>query len=419
VRSRCALISVPDDAAPNAHSARRSRTTNAWTFAILVALSVVALLLRAALVKHGDSDVHLTREWLTEIRKDGGIHALGMEIGNYTPVTLYLLLVGDWLLIGVPDIAVLKYAAIAGDLVGAGFAYAIVRLRYPHGQLPIIAFGVTLFTPTVVLNSAYWGQFDMVWTVPLVAALYFFLRGRSVIALVCVGVAFSFKQQAEFIFPFLLLLAIKRIFPWRYFLVVPGLYVLAMLPAFSEGRSAWNLLTIYVRQAGQFPDLAKNAPSLYQWLPQSQAGVITPVGSVVGAVTLLLLVGPSARRIDSFNLTLLVATATASVLVTPFVLPRMHDRYFFAADVLTIILAFYVPRLVVVAVLVQIASLASYWPFLFHHDLVPGPILAALNLGAIIMLLAWIASTVRRAPVEEPTRNGVGGARSVPNSKVR
>ena len=52
----------------------------------------------------------------------------------------------------------------------------------------------------------------------------------------------------------------------------------------------------------------------------------------------------------------------------PFTLPHMHDRYFFVADVVSIIYAFYSPKRVFVPLLVGAASLVSYFPFLFWEE---------------------------------------------------
>jgi hypothetical protein len=57
--------------------------------------------------------------------------------------------------------------------------------------------------------------------------------------------------------------------------------------------------------------------------------------------------------------------ATSAVLV-PFLLPSMHERYFYLAEVLTVIAAFYVPRrLWYVPVLVQVSSFLAYLKVLF------------------------------------------------------
>jgi len=398
------------------------RVTYPPTLATVLILSVVGLLLRASLlwaaawVEAENADVQLFREWLELIRANGGLSAFGLEIGNYTPAIPYLFLIGDHLLVGAPDIVVIKYAAIVADFVAAAFAYRIVRLNFPNGRQPVLAFGVVLLAPTVILNSAVWGQTDMVWTAAIVGALFFVLTGRSLVALVLVGIAFAVKQQAEFIFPFFVLLALKRVFPWRYFLVIPAVYALLALPAWLAGRSAWDLATIYVGQAGTYTRLTLEAPTLYQWLPESHADVLGPLGATIGLAILGFLVVLAARSIQELTPPVLLALATASVLVTPFLLPRMHERYFFAADVLSIVLAFYVRRLVVVAVIVQLVSLASYSPFLVHRELVPGEFLSALELTAILILLRWISSTmplatrVRQEPYPAPDDAGVEAA---------
>ena len=68
----------------------------------------------------------------------------------------------------------------------------------------------------------------------------------------------------------------------------------------------------------------------------------------------------------------------------------MHERYFFAADVLSVLYAFCVPGGWRVMALVQFASAFSYLPFLFRHEAVP---LALLPFA----MLAALALVVRRA----------------------
>ena len=51
---------------------------------------------------------------------------------------------------------------------------------------------------------------------------------------------------------------------------------------------------------------------------------------------------------------LLVAALSAAAM--PYVLPRMHDRYFFIADLLSLAVAFVYPRYWLAAVLFQIGS---------------------------------------------------------------
>ena len=268
--------------------------------------------------------------------------------------------------------------------------------------MPLIAFGVILFTPTVFINSAYWGQTDMLWVAALVAATYYLLVDRSLLALVLVGIAFAVKQQPVFLGPFLLVLVLKRKFPWWYFLAIPVVYGITIAPAVLEGRSPIALAKVYLEQADKYTQLTLNAPTVYQWLPEVRAGSLARPGAIWGAFVLALLVLAVVAYLPRLTPTLLLALATASVLTTPYVLPRMHERYFFAADVFTIILAFYVPKLVPVALIVQLVSFFSYWPFLFEEEPVPEELLAFFELIAIVSLLAWIAVQIRRLATTPP-----------------
>ena len=47
----------------------------------------------------------------------------------------------------------------------------------------------------------------------------------------------------------------------------------------------------------------------------------------------------------------------------PYLLPKMHERYFFVADIMTLTLAFVDPRLWVTVPLFQVGSLLSYLPY--------------------------------------------------------
>ena len=70
----------------------------------------------------------------------------------------------------------------------------------------------------------------------------------------------------------------------------------------------------------------------------------------------------------------MVFSATVSLMLAPFLLPKMHDRYFFAADLCSIALAFIIPRLWFVPVGLQISSTLAYVPILceFYDDLHQG-----------------------------------------------
>ena len=99
----------------------------------------------------------------------------------------------------------------------------------------------------------------------------------------------------------------------------------------------------------------------------------------------------------------IVTAAAVFVIGVPFLLPGMHERYFYLADVVTVVLAFYRPQLWPVPVLVQAASLLSYGPFLFSTaPLVNLKILAVLMLTALLWTLHALGHDLRVVPPTPP-----------------
>ena len=73
----------------------------------------------------------------------------------------------------------------------------------------------------------------------------------------------------------------------------------------------------------------------------------------------------------------------------PYLLPRMHDRYFFLADILTVALAFVRPRLWVVAALFQVGSLTSYLAYFELSANAPAFAVLPITAGLILLLLSF------------------------------
>ena len=67
----------------------------------------------------------------------------------------------------------------------------------------------------------------------------------------------------------------------------------------------------------------------------------------------------------------MLAAAVLLAVGIPFLLPHMHDRYFFAGDILTVVLAFACWKYAAVAPLCQFASLLGYHAYLKMRYLLP------------------------------------------------
>jgi Gpi18-like mannosyltransferase len=245
-----------------------------------------------------------------------------------------------------------------------------------------------LLAPTVVLNGALWGQLDMLWALPLIAALGFFLRGNHYLSVALIGLAFSVKLQAIFLFPLLAVWLLRKQVPWRSLALIPAVFFVSVIPAWVAGVPLGFLLTIYPRQTGRYTWLNMHAPGIYNWLPED-AQWIGPFGIWLTIGVTFMLVVACARRKERPSGCETLAEALMLACLLPFLLPRMHERYVFLGDVLSIVYAFVVPRHAWLALLVIGASLFSYFPFLFGATPVPLAV-AAMMLGAACLFLVFV-----------------------------
>ena len=145
------------------------------------------------------------------------------------------------------------------------------------------------------------------------------------------------------------------------------IYAAAMMPAWLAGRP-WKELLLVVRltERGFYHKLSMNAANLYAFA--ERLGLSYEVGVRVGlaiaaAAGLVIPMYAQRLQVDDAEAKLLVATASA--LLMPFLLPKMHDRFFFAADVFTFMLACALPRFWWLATAMQASSVAAYLGFLF------------------------------------------------------
>lgn len=377
------------------HNSLRSKLDENYIF--LAIGIILAAFLRFSLREFESGDFKSFLEpWYDFINQHGGFGALKYEFSNYTPLYLYLMVIASYLFSGFSKVFAIKLISMVFDFICASFIYKIVRLKYPVGTTPVFAYLATLFAPTVFLNSAFWGQADITYTTGLVACLYFLAIKREFPAFIALGLAISFKLQAAFLIPFLFILLLKRNVSWYLFLLIPSVYLATILPAWLMGRPFFDLLLIYVGQADFYQVLSFNAPNMYQWFPNELYNFFYPAGLTwTLAIVFMLGLGVYESR-AKITIDVLVQLATISVLIMPYFLPKMHDRYFFAADVISIVFGFYFPRYFFIPIIVGMVSLFSYSPFLFGREVIPLSFLAVILALTIIILLRHLTLTLQK-----------------------
>ena len=380
--------------------------------AITAALSGIALAaaLRYTLVDFKSIDYYSSlKPWYGAIRSQG-FAAFGTAFSNYNPPYLYLLYVVVRLLPNAPAAVAAKLPTMLADLVCASIVFLIVRSEHrKQTTLPLVAGMAVLFAPTVVLNSSFWGQADSLYSAGILACIYMMMTRRPVWAVVCFGIALAFKLQAVFVAPVLVALALKGAIPWKALLIIPGILLLALVPSWAAGRPLEQLVSIYAGQASQYESITMNAPSAYAWLPGSKQvfNMFYVPGLIAGAAAALLWCFVIYKSPRALSTRLILEVSLAAALIVPFLLPKMHERYFYPADVLSIAFAFLYPEFFYVPLLAIGTSFLSYQPFLFERELVPLPVLTLALLGLITVLVYHTMRQLYAAPqVEEQQSSG-------------
>jgi Gpi18-like mannosyltransferase len=190
--------------------------------------------------------------------------------------------------------------------------------------------------------------------------------------------------QAVFFVPVLFLLYVKGDLNLADGMMLPFVWFLSVFPNWLLGRDFLNLTLIYGHQVLNYPFLTLNAANIYQFLPQAPYEIFVKAGIVLTVLSCVIfgifLFEKASKK--SISDKLILTVALFSLIMIPFLLPKMHERYFFAADLVSIVWVFYFPRKFYVSIFIITASFCSYVPFLFNADLVP------MFIPAILMLCA-------------------------------
>lgn len=344
---------------------------------LLIAFTILGLLARFSFIHHTnvDTDIYLV-PWYDYISSNGIIKALGDKFANYTPPYTYLLSMVT--LVPIPKIVAIKLIPIVMDAINSFIVYKIVKLKYPTGLASLWAAVILWCLPTVLLNSAWWGQADSFYTGFLLLTLYFLILNRPISAMSAFSVSVAFKLQAIFMGPFLVILFLGSVFKpnvflnisriklWHFFLI-PIIYSLMCLPAVLLGRGWLDVWSIYLEQANTFKRLSANAPNLYVFISDKYFHPVSELGLVFAALTVFVWIAYTIKKESNFSVNKLVLTALTSVAIVPFLLPKMHERYFYPADLISLVIAFYMPKLWFLPVGFQIISCLSYYPFLSNN----------------------------------------------------
>lgn len=407
---------------------------------MLVFVTVMAILLRYTFINHqsGDSYWYLV-PWTTYIRDHGGLASLntvpisffttrignvpyGQDLGgrpilettyaNYP--SFYYFIIALFSYLPISEIAVIKLISYMFDFgLAAGVVLLVGHVTQGHKLKMLISYTAALFLPTLFINSALWAQTDAVYAGFAVWFVYFILKEKQALAMVFIGLALMIKLQIIFIFPLIGLLFLRRKFNIFYLVIPVGVVLLSFLPAYFAGAPFKMPFELFFNVTKTYNVPNMNSGSLYAFFQGlNNHGLFREEIALIGvwlAFTVLVVVifVFDYKKID-LNKASIVGLATLFAFLTPFLLPHMHDRYFFMGDVFIIVYALTYKKRYHLVVLSQFASLLTYANFVLGGWFFPtleakGNLLiaAVLNLIIISVIFKDLLSFAKREKSNE------------------
>ena len=381
-----------------------------WLAALVLGFSVLA---RAAMLdfRSADYDSFLSK-WVAYFRETG-VRALGENVGDYNLLYQYALFVISRL--PVFDLYAIKLLTILFDYaLAVAMMKAAGALAGGEARLPMLL--IIPLVPTVLLDGACWGQCDSVYAFAVILSFYALQTGHPWRSAALLALAFAFKLQTIFFFPVVLLALLCGRYRVRHAAAFFAAYLVTMIPAMLAGRSFAGALSVYASQSmGQYYHrLTYNAPNLYLFFPMLEfassqeytwmrfidgvdwAGTNafltedlfpTLQHAVLIAAALLMLAVVvwwlMHRREVKWDMALNFALFFA--IFIPFILPKIHDRYFFLAEMLSLLYAAQRTDRRFLPMLTIGASLGSYMTFMTRQRPVDERILALMMLAALVI----------------------------------
>lgn len=338
------------------------------------------------------------RPWYDHILAAGPVGAFAEPFSNYNPPYLYLLAITTLFDRIAPAAALIKALSIAGTVV---LALAVRRLLISLGNGESVQGAALIFmVPSVLANAVVLSQCDAMWAAACVMALVYAVERRHVAMLAWCGVAIAFKLQAVFVAPLFLALLLQRRVPIATWCVAPAVMVALLVPAALAGWPPADLATIYLRQSQTMPGIVFNAPNIWSIVAGLPGAGALPLTGIAFALT----AAATAAYVAHFSRHALagadiVAAALLATLIVAGLLPSMHERYFFLADITALVLAIVRQdaRSWRIAGLVQIGSVLALLAYMSGAAVLAIFGGAAMT-AATVMLLVGLSTRPARSP---------------------
>ena len=308
---------------------RKKETTISFFTLTILLLLFVALIVRLALSPFGTLGVDQNTfvGWSNRL-VEVGFSKFYDAWSDYLPGYLYVL----WLLgqirklIPIPSVLLFKLPAIFSDVLTGYLIYKIIE-KFKNKRWGMIASGLYLFNPAILMNSALWGQADSLTALFSLLAIWF-IDINPFVSSFALAFGTLIKPQAALAAPVVLFVMLKK--KWKlqkilnYIVISFLFFVLAFVPFAGESSLALFVVDRISATLGQYPYTSINAFNFWGlWGFWDKDTVFASSLGIVAIITSFLL---SAKKLwktkNSRYLLLAIIVATNFLFFT-----RMHERH--------------------------------------------------------------------------------------------
>jgi hypothetical protein len=150
-----------------------------------------------------------------------------------------------------------------------------------------------------------------------------------------------------------------------------GVWAIFGIPYILAGNEITDYIAIYTKQSSSYVDrLNLNIPNFFSFFPEDNIQKPDRPGFKIVGISLA---GFSFLSLITFVKTfeskitneIYLQTALISSLIIPYFLPKMHERYYYLGEILSILVAIRYPKLFWVPIVLIFTSLFTYNNFLF------------------------------------------------------
>jgi Gpi18-like mannosyltransferase len=234
--------------------------------------------------------------------------------------------------------------------------------------------------PVIIVNSSYLAQSDSLWSFFLVTAVYFMIMQKENYSSFLTGAGISFKLQSIFLLPTLIVFLHTKQLVKHFLLLCIGLCIF-LLPGFLLTKNLFLAIQpLFIQSTtfrgsfsygfGGFWELVQPFSQITNnlSLPFSVLGkqvlatdLVIIIGSFLAFVTIRWFVIQFKKIIINSSSKNIILVSYFFAMLVPFLLPKMHDRYYYFADVLSCFIIILSPKLRMYAFLGIVFSFTLYF----------------------------------------------------------